>query len=100
MREPTTLKGRPHALRFLMPSPDGLDRLRLKNLRPPRPLSSEVITADFFKAYGFDLVVRRYQIKAIQILSGLFDNERRRKFLLEMATGTGKTLLCAAVTSP
>ena len=26
-----------------------------------------------------------------------FDGERRRKFLLEMATGTGKTLLCAAL---
>ena len=28
---------------------------------------------------------------------GQFDTEGRRKFLLEMATGTGKTLLCAAL---
>jgi type I site-specific restriction-modification system R (restriction) subunit len=30
-------------------------------------------------------------------IARLFDGARRRKFLLEMATGTGKTLLCAAV---
>src|SRR5216117_4021297 len=52
-----------------LPSPDDLNRLRLKNLQPPRLLSSEVITPDFLRPYKFDLVVRRYQIKAIQILS-------------------------------
>jgi type I restriction enzyme R subunit len=30
-------------------------------------------------------------------IARLFDREARRKFLLEMATGTGKTLLCAAL---
>jgi type I restriction enzyme R subunit len=30
-------------------------------------------------------------------IARLFDGGDRRKFLLEMATGTGKTLLCAAL---
>jgi type I restriction enzyme R subunit len=80
-----------------LPSPEDLDRLRLKNLQPPRPLMSEVITPDWLNAFKADLNLRRYQIKAIDMVSSQFDSERRRKFLLEMATGTGKTLLCAAL---
>src|SRR5207237_6191511 len=44
-----------------------------------------------------DLTVRRYQILAIDTIARLFDEKTLRKFLLEMATGTGKTLLCAAL---
>ena len=80
-----------------LPSRADLERLRLKNLQPPRPLMSEVITPDWLKRFRSDLIIRRYQIKAIDTLCALFDNKRLRKFLLEMATGTGKTLLCAAL---
>src|SRR3972149_9136483 len=80
-----------------LPSLADLDRLRLKNLQPPRPLMSDVITPEYLKPYKSDLVLRRYQIKAIDTVSTHFDTQRRRKFLLEMATGTGKTLLCAAL---
>ena len=80
-----------------LPSQEDLERLRLKNLQPPRPLLSEVITPDYLKPFKSDLTVRRYQIDALDIVAARFDNERRRKFLLEMATGTGKTLLCAAL---
>jgi len=80
-----------------MPSPEDLERLRLKNLQPPRPLMSEVITPQYFQPFKFDVKVRGYQIKALDTISTQFDNERKRKFLLEMATGTGKTLLCAAL---
>ena len=79
------------------PSLADVDRLRLKNLQPPRPLMSDVITPEYLKPYKSDLVLRRYQIKAIDTVSTHFDTQRRRKFLLEMATGTGKTLLCAAL---
>src|SRR5438093_4319858 len=48
-------------------------------------------------SFKYDLVLRRYQINAIDMVSRLFDLRRLRKFLLEMATGTGKTLLCAAL---
>src|SRR4029077_14882429 len=80
-----------------LPSREDLERLRLKNLQPPRPLMSEIITPDYLKTFRPDLTVRRYQILAMDELARLFDNKRLRKFLLEMATGTGKTLLCAAL---
>jgi len=80
-----------------LPSREDMERLRLKNLQPPRPLMSEHITQDYLKAFKPDLSVRRYQINALDTVSRQFDENGQRKFLLEMATGTGKTLLCAAL---
>jgi len=80
-----------------LPSRGDLERIRLKNLQPPRPLMSEVITRDYLKKFRPDLTVRRYQIEAMDTVSRLFDEKAIRKFLLEMATGTGKTILCAAL---
>jgi len=80
-----------------MPSRDDLERVRLKNLQPPRPLMSEPIRPEFLRHLKYDLNLRRYQIQAIDAVAELFDTESRRRFLLEMATGTGKTLLCAAL---
>jgi len=80
-----------------LPSRKDLERLLLKNLQPPRPLSSEVITPAYLKKFIHDFIVRRYQINAMDTIARLFDEEAMRKFLLEMATGTGKTLLCAAL---
>ena len=80
-----------------LPSRDDLERVRLKNLQPPRPLGSEIATPDYLRSFKHDLLLRRYQINALDTISRPFDMEGRRKFLLEMATGTGKTLLCAAL---
>jgi len=80
-----------------LPSREDLERLRLKNLQPPRPLGSERITPEYLRELKYDLMLRRYQIRALDEIARLFDNDGRRKFLLEMATGTGKTLLCAAL---
>jgi type I restriction enzyme R subunit len=80
-----------------LPSLADLERLRLKNLQPPRPLSSEIIAPDYLKKFRPDLTVRRYQIEALDTVARQFDDQATRKFLLEMATGTGKTLLCAAL---
>src|SRR5262249_51490358 len=80
-----------------LPSRDDLERLRYKNLQPPRPLQSEVVRPDYLRALKHDLSLRRYQIAALDEIARLFDSSGRRKFLLEMATGTGKTLLCAAL---
>ena len=80
-----------------IPSLDDLERLRLKNLQPPRPLLTEVIGPDYLKRFKNDIALRRYQINAINEVSKQFDREGKRKFLVEMATGTGKTLLCAAL---
>jgi len=79
------------------PSRSDLERVRLKNLQPPRPLMSEIITPDYLKKFRPDLTTRRYQIEAMDTIARLFDEKALRKFLLEMATGTGKTLLCAAL---
>ena len=80
-----------------LPSPKDLERLLLKNLQPPRPLLSEKIGPDYLRLFKPDVIVRGYQIKAIDEVARQFDQQRKRKFLLEMATGTGKTLLCAAL---
>jgi type I restriction enzyme R subunit len=80
-----------------LPSRDDLERLRLKNLQPPRPLESEIVTPEYLRHLNHNLTLRRYQIQAIDEIARLFDHDARRKFLLEMATGTGKTLLCAAL---
>ncbi len=80
-----------------LPSRDDLERVRLKNLQPPRPLGTDVIGIDYLYRLKPDLKLRGYQIKAMDAVADLFDGDNRRKFLLEMATGTGKTLLCAAM---
>jgi len=80
-----------------LPSQRDLERLRLKNLQPPRPLGSEIIKSDYLKKFRPDLTVRRYQIEAMDTIARQFDEKAIRKFLLEMATGTGKTILCAAL---
>ena len=80
-----------------LPSQDDLDRVRLKNLQPPRPLASEVIRPEYLRRFKDDVTLRGYQIAALDEVAKQYDGERRRKFLLEMATGTGKTLLCAAL---
>ena len=80
-----------------MPSPADLERLRFKNLQPPRPLLSDALTSDYLSPYKADIILRRYQINAIDEVSRRFDEGGKRQFLLEMATGTGKTLLCAAL---
>jgi type I restriction enzyme R subunit len=80
-----------------LPSAEDLERLRLKNLQPPRPLLSDSIGPDTLKPFKSDITLRGYQIRALDEVARQFDQQGRRKFLLEMATGTGKTLLCAAL---
>ncbi|MDO8545825.1 MAG: DEAD/DEAH box helicase family protein [Nitrospirales bacterium] len=80
-----------------LPSRDDLERVRLKNLQPPRPLESEIIRPEYLRQLKHDLTLRHYQIRAMDEIARLYDAKGLRKFLLEMATGTGKTLLCAAL---
>ncbi|MBU3979381.1 DEAD/DEAH box helicase family protein [Patescibacteria group bacterium] len=69
------------------PTRDDLERLRF--LRKERsPLSVELISKD--------IAARPYQIQAIRtVLEGVENN--KRKFLLVMATGTGKTRMCVSL---
>ena len=80
-----------------LPSPEDLDRLRLKNMQPPRPLLTEHIGPDYLKTFKPDIALYGYQVRALDEIAAQFDRDGKRKFLLEMATGTGKTLLCAAL---
>lgn len=80
-----------------LPSREDMERQRLKNLQPPRPLLTAKVDAGYLSRFRDDIKMRSYQIQALDAIAKGFDNEKRRKFLLEMATGTGKTLLCAAL---
>jgi type I restriction enzyme R subunit len=80
-----------------LPSREDLKRLRLKNLQPPRPLLTEALTPQYLSVLKPNCTLRGYQIKALDEIARRFDQQGHRKFLLEMATGTGKTLLCAAL---
>src|SRR5438105_7037766 len=80
-----------------LPSPQDLERMVLRNLQPPRPLLTEPIGPEYLQRFRPDLRLRGYQVRALDTIARQFDREGRRKFLLEMATGTGKTLLCAAL---
>jgi len=78
------------------PSQKDLDRVRKKNLQPPRPLLTDVVRTNYLHPQRSTLNLRRYQIQALDKIGEGFD-AGNRKFLLEMATGTGKTILCAAL---
>jgi type I restriction enzyme, R subunit len=80
-----------------LPSRQDLERIRLKNLQPAKPLQTAPIHADFLRALNPAVSLRKYQINALEEVAKLFDEKGKRQFLLEMATGTGKTLLCAAL---
>ncbi len=80
-----------------LPSRSDLERLKLKNLQPPRPLLTERLAPNSLAGIDPDLKLRGYQISALDTVAKQFDDSGRRKFLLEMATGTGKTLMCAAL---
>lgn len=80
-----------------LPSQADLERMRYRNLQPPVPLSTEAVTPSYLDSFRAGLRLHGYQTRAIQEVARQFDHQIRRKFLLEMATGTGKTLLCAAL---
>ena len=48
-------------------------------------------------SHNKEIAGRDYQIKASEIIARQFDSKNKKAFLLEMATGTGKTRLAAAI---
>lgn len=79
------------------PSREDMERARLKNLQPPRPLQTETVNPAYLRALNPNITLRGYQIRAMEAIAKEYDGLGKRQFLLEMATGTGKTLLCAAL---
>src|SRR5438309_3671370 len=55
-----------------LPSLEDLERLRLKNLQPPRPLQSEIISPEYLRHLQHDLTTRRYQIQAMDEIARFF----------------------------
>jgi type I restriction enzyme, R subunit len=51
---------------------------------------------DRFKQKNKLVIMRQYQLEAIKAIQAAAKNDKKR-YLLEMATGTGKTLTCAAI---
>lgn len=80
-----------------LPSREDLERMRLRNMPALQPLASQAVDRTFLQRFRPDLTLRGYQLKALDSIAAQFDQQGRRKFLLEMATGTGKMLLCAAL---
>lgn len=80
-----------------LPSQQDMERVRLKNLQPPRPLQTEIINPSYLHAFNPNITLRSYQLRAMEAIAREYDGKGKRQFLLEMATGTGKTLLCAAL---
>lgn len=77
------------------PSRDELELRYKRNLHPPSPLFS-LLEKDYFSEQKKEMYLRGYQLKAIEELTKQFDLGKR-SFLIEMATGTGKTVLTAAI---
>lgn len=49
-----------------LPSREDLERVRLKNLQPPRPLQTEVIRPEYLHPLRAGLTLRGYQIRAME----------------------------------
>jgi len=110
-------KGNPYVV-IKFPSPQSVKHIR--NLKPnPKKLVTEIVSEDYIlqsqnpnyqsdpdwldfskrKQYlqdGGYRLLREYQIRAVQSIQKAVDNNQDR-FLFEMATGTGKTMVAAAV---
>lgn len=61
-------------------------------------LTQKTVEADYFKDIDPDVRLRPYQIDAYNAIAKEYD-QGKRAFLLEMATGTGKTLLASLIIS-
>lgn len=78
-----------------LPSKEDLDWLLKRNLNPPSPLFA-LINKNYFSQQSLDVLLRGYQLRAIDNIARQYD-AGERAFLLEMATGTGKTVLAATI---
>lgn len=91
-----------NAEKLIIKLPTQKDLAKLLTTTKANPLSSTEVKDDWIvQSQGAIAEVdkkflRDYQLEAIKVITSRFD-EGNRRFLLEMATGTGKTLLAAAL---
>lgn len=62
------------------------------------PLTQKTVEPDYFHDIDSDIKLRPYQIEAWEAIAKEYD-DGKRAFLLEMATGTGKTVLASLIIS-
>jgi type I restriction enzyme R subunit len=63
------------------------------------PLSQKEVTAEYFSDVSDAIKPYYYQIDAWNAIAKDYDEKHKRAFLLEMATGTGKTILAGLIIS-
>lgn len=80
-------------------SQDDLIRKRnTKELKNSEPLTQKIVDQDYFGDINSEIKLRPYQTGAFNAIANEYD-QGKRGFLLEMATGTGKTVLAALIIS-
>jgi len=52
-----------------LPSREDMERQRLKNLQPPRPLLTEKVDSNYLSRFRDDIKLRGYQIQALQTIA-------------------------------
>lgn len=81
-------------------SRDDLERKRAAGrINNIEPLTQKEVTKDYFSDVSDAIKPYDYQIEAWNAIAESYDEKRKRAFLLEMATGTGKTILASLIIS-
>jgi len=80
-------------------SQDDLIRKRqTRESKNSEPLTQKIVNEDYFSDINTEIKLRPYQVGAFNAIAKEYD-QGKRGFLLEMATGTGKTVLAALIIS-
>lgn len=77
---------------------DLIRKRNTKELKNSEPLAQKIVGDDYFSDINSEIKLRPYQIEAYNAIAKDYD-AGKRGFLLEMATGTGKTVLAALIIS-
>lgn len=81
-------------------SQEDLERKRaLGRVSNVEPLGRSVVDQDYFSDVTDQIKLRPYQVDAWNAIAKDYDEQKKRAFLLEMATGTGKTVLASLIIS-
>lgn len=83
---------------FFFSQEDLSRKKQAKLLGNTEPLTQKTLEPEYFQDIDPEIKLRPYQIQAFNSIAKEYDTGKR-KFLLEMATGTGKTLLASAIIS-
>lgn len=77
---------------------DLIRKRQTRSAKISEPLNQKPVSNEYFSDINSDIKLRPYQIEAFNAIANEYD-QGKRGFLLEMATGTGKTVLSALIIS-